>query len=80
MVHLHAAVVAAGRPQGNSPELVARCNAVCRQLLGELTGPNTNEGIYPFDEGALLVELFEGQGFLETMGAVDQRYIRATQQ
>ena len=63
----------------NSPKVVARCNAVRRQLLGELTGPNTNGGIHPFDEGAPLIHLFEGQGFLETMGAVDQEYIRATQ-
>ena len=70
-----------GDRMGNSPELIAKCNPnpVRRQLLGELTHPNTNGGIHPFDEGAPLIRLFEGQGFVETMGAVDQEYIRATQ-
>ncbi|MDE0502592.1 MAG: hypothetical protein OXI86_00825, partial [Candidatus Poribacteria bacterium] len=68
-----------GDRMGNSPELVAKCNPVRRQLLGELTLPNTNGGIHPFDEGAPLISLFEGRGFVETMGAVDQEYIRATQ-
>ena len=63
----------------NSPKLIAKCNPVRRQLLGELTRPNTNGGIHPFDEGAPLIRLFEGQGFLEKMGAVDEEYIRATQ-
>ena len=69
-----------GDRTGNSPELIAQCNPVRRQLLGELTRPNTNGGIHPFDEGAPLIRLFEGQGFLETMGTVDEEYIRATQQ
>ena len=68
VVRLHAAVDAAGRSNGNSPELIAKCNPnpVRRQLLGELTLPNTNGGIHPFDEGAPLIRLFEGQGFVET--------------
>ena len=68
-----------GDRMGNSPELIATCDPVRRQLLGELTHPNTNGGIHPFDEGAPLIRQFEGQGFLETMGAIDQEYIRETQ-
>lgn len=68
-----------GDRMGNSPELIAKCNPVRRQLLGELTHPNTNGGIHPFDEGAPLIRQFEGQGFLEKMGVVDEEYIRATQ-
>ena len=64
----------------NSPELLARCNAVRRQLLGAMVDPNTNGGIHPSDEDVPLVRLFEGKSFLETMGAVDEEYIRATQQ
>ena len=63
----------------NSPELLARCNAVRRQLLGAMVDPNTNGGIHPSDEDVPLVRLFEGKSFLETMGAVDEEYIRATQ-
>ena len=63
----------------NSPELLARCNAVRRQLLGAMVDPSTNGGIHPSDEDVPLVRLFEGKSFLETMGAVDEEYIRATQ-
>ncbi len=63
----------------NSPELLARCNAVRRQLLGTMVGPNTNGGIHPSDADVPLVRLFEGKSFLETMSAVDEEYIRATQ-
>ena len=63
----------------NSPELLARCNAVRRQLLGAMVDPNTNGGIHPSDEDVPLVRLFEGKSFLETMAAVDEEYIRATQ-
>ena len=63
----------------NSPELLARCNAVRRQLLGAMVGPNTNGGIHPSDADVPLVRLFEGKSFLETMSAVDEEYIRATQ-
>ena len=63
----------------NSPEVLDRCGPVRRQLLGELTGPNTNGGIHPFDEGVPLVRLFEGKSFQETWDALDEKYIRATQ-
>ena len=63
----------------SSPELIARCSPVQKQLLGALAGPNTNGGYHAFDEGAPLIELFEGKGFHETLAAVDDEYIRATQ-
>ncbi|MDE0181891.1 MAG: phytanoyl-CoA dioxygenase family protein [Caldilineaceae bacterium] len=63
----------------NSPELLARCSAVRRQLLGSMVDPTTNGGIHPSDEDVPLVRLFEEKGFQQTMDAVDQEYIRATQ-
>ncbi len=63
----------------NSPELLAKCNAVRRQLLGTMVDPSTNGGIHPTDEDVPLVGLFEGKSFQETMDAVDEEYIRATQ-
>ena len=51
-----------GDRKENSPELLARCNAVRRQLLGAMAGPNKNGGIHPFDEGVPLVRLSEGKG------------------
>jgi len=69
----------AGDRNESSPELLAMCNPVQRQLLGALTGPNTNGGYHPFDEGAPLLRLFEGHGFVETLAAEDERYIRETQ-
>ena len=59
--------------------LLARCNPVQRQLLGGLTGPNTNGGYHPFDEGAPLIRLFEGKSFIETLADADESYIRSTQ-
>ena len=64
----------------NSPELLAKCNPVRRQLLGAMVGTSTNGGIHPTDEDVPLVRLFECKNFLETMSAVDEEYIRSTQQ
>ena len=64
----------------NSPELLARCSPVRRQLLGAMVDPTTNGGIHPSDEDVPLVRLFEEKSFQETMDAVDQEYIRTTQQ
>lgn len=64
---------------GNSPELLAKCGPIRRQLLGELAGPNTNGGIHPFDEGLPLLQLFEGKSFRETWDDIDENYIRSTQ-
>ena len=69
----------AGDRMESSPELLARCNPVQKQLLGALTGPNTNGGYGAFDEGAPLVRLFEGKSFQETWDSVDVGYIRRTQ-
>lgn len=69
----------AGDRTESSSELLAMCNPVQKQLLGALTGPNTNGGYGPFDEGAPLIRLFEGKGFSETWADVDQEYIRSTQ-
>lgn len=69
----------AGDRTDSSPELLARCNPVQRQLLGALSGPNTNGGYGPFDEGAPLIRLFEGKGFAETWAQGDEDYIRETQ-
>ena len=63
----------------NSPELLARCSPVRRQLLGAMVDPTTNGGIHPSDEDVPLVRLFEEKSFQETMDAVDEEYIRATQ-
>lgn len=63
----------------NSPELLARCSPVRRQLLGAMVDPTTNGGIHPSDEDVPLVRLFEEKSFQQTMDAVDQEYIRATQ-
>ncbi len=63
----------------NSPELLARCGPVRRQLLGAMVDPTTNGGIHPSDEDVPLVRLFEEKSFQETMDAVDEEYIRATQ-
>ena len=69
----------AGDRVESSPELLAKCTPVRRQLLGDMAGPNTNGGYHAFDEGTPLVQLFEGNGFVETLGQVDQDYIRRTQ-
>ena len=45
-----------------------------------MVGTSTNGGIHPTDEDVPLVRLFEGKNFLETMSAVDEEYIRSTQQ
>ena len=63
----------------NSPELLARCSPVRRQLLGAMVDPTTNGGIHPSDGDVPLVRLFEEKSFQETMDAVDEEYIRATQ-
>ncbi len=63
----------------NSPELLARCSPVRRQLLGAMVDPTTNGGIHPSDDDVPLVRLFEGKSFQETMDAVDEAYIRSTQ-
>ncbi len=63
----------------NSPELLARCSPVRRQLLGAMVDPTTNGGIHPSDEDVPLVRLFEEKSFQETMDAVDEEYIRSTQ-
>ena len=68
-----------GDKMESSPGLLKRCNPVQQQLLGALTGPNTNGGYGPFDEGAPLVRLFEGKSFSETWDAVDVDYIRRSQ-
>ncbi len=68
-----------GDRDAGSPQLIARCDPVRRQLLGALSGPNTNGGIHPFDEGVPLVHLFEGKGFAETWHQLDEDYVRQTQ-
>ena len=68
-----------GDRDASSPQLIARCDPVRQQLLGALSGPNTNGGIHPFDEGVPLVRLFEGKGFAETWSQLDEDYVRQTQ-
>ena len=69
----------AGDRVDNPAELLARCTPVRRQLLGDMAGPNTNGGYHAYDEGTPLVQLFEGNGFVETLGQVDRDYIRQSQ-
>ncbi len=69
-----------GDRDASSPQLISRCAPVRRQLLGALSGPHTNGGIHPFDEGVPLVRLFEGRSFAETWLQLDEDYIRRTQQ
>ena len=59
----------------SSPELLSLCNPVQKQLLGEFTQPNTNGGYGPFDDGAPLIQIFEGKNFQETWDDIDRNYI-----
>lgn len=68
-----------GDRDASSPQLIARCSPVRRQLLGALSSPSTNGGIHPFDSGVPLVSLFEGTGFQETWSRLDEAYVRRTQ-
>jgi hypothetical protein len=68
-----------GDREASSPELIAQCDPVRKQLLGALSGPNTNGGIHPFDEGVPLVRLFEGKGFDQMWADWEEQYVRGTQ-
>ena len=65
--------------EASSPELIAQCDPVRKQLLGALSGPNTNGGIHPFDKGVPLVRLFEGKGFDQMWADWEEQYVRGTQ-
>ena len=68
-----------GDRDASSPDLVARCDPVRQQLLGALSGPNTNGGRHCFDQGLPLVKMFHGTGFQQTWESLDEDYIRRTQ-
>ena len=62
----------------SSPELIAKCDPVRKQLLGALSVPNIGVPA-PLDGGAPLVRLFEERGYREVQNGIVEDYIRQTQ-
>ena len=61
-----------------SPEAVAICSPVQKQLIGATLEPSANSPISP-DERMPLIELFEGRTFKETFDCEVEQYIRQSQ-
>ena len=60
-----------------SPEILARSNPVRRQLLGDLITPGSS--MFPSDETAPLMRLFEGKTYQELQKASAAQYLRLAQ-